>query len=582
MATVAERRLPIPTAHREFTVKVNGQVVPRQQQLVSLTLTASVNRIAAARLVYLDGAASRGDFALSSDALFAPGGKVEIAAGAGGDAHTLFEGLVVRHAIKLRERVSPQLVVDCRHAAVKLAQARHGKNHLELTDSELVEQLLQGTGVDVEVESSAPKHEQLVQFDTTDWDFALRRAQAVGMVVFTRAAKLVVKKPALAGSAVATLSYGATLIELDAQTDARMQAGEHHALAWQPADQALADVTATDAAYTPPGNFDAGELADATATTRRDLRHAALPEAEAQAWADAAALSARVNQAEGRAKCEGIGSVLPGDVVELAGCGERFNGKVLVTGVRHAYDTVEGWKTHLQFGGVERAEQRVVELPPRPAAGLVAPVAGLQVGVVTSNEDPAGEDRVRVRLPLVDAGDDGVWARVASLDAGKERGFFFRPEIGDEVVVGFIEDDPRHPVLLGMLNSSAKPAPERGSDDNHIKLYKSRGGMRLRFDDDKKIVTLDTPGGQKLVLDDDAKSVTLADQHGNKLVLNSDGITLDSAKALTLKGATDAKLDAGSGCELKAGSQLKLQGSAGVEVSSSATTKISGSLVQIN
>jgi len=75
----------------------------------------------------------------------------------------------------------------------------------------------------------------------------------------------------------------------------------------------------------------------------------------------------------------------------------RFNGKVLVTGVRHAYDTVEGWKTHLQFGGIQPAEQRVAEQPPRPAGGLVPPVAGLQIGVVTSNEDPAGEDRVRVR-----------------------------------------------------------------------------------------------------------------------------------------------------------------------------------------
>ncbi len=582
MAAVAERRLPIPTAHREFTVKVNGQAVPRTRQLAGLTITSSVNRIASARLVYLDGSAPRGDFALSSDDLFAPGAKVEIAAGTASDPQPLFAGLVVRHAIKLRDRVSPQLVVECRHAAVKLAQARRGRNHFDLSDSALVERLLQGAGVEVEVESTTLEHEQLVQFDATDWDFALRRAQAVGLAVFTRAARLVARKPAIVGAPVATLSFGATLIELDAQTDARAQAGEHHALAWQSADQAMADVGAADAAFTPPGNFDAGALADATATARRELRHGALPKAEAQAWADAAALSARINQAEGRAKCEGIGSVFPGDVVELAGCGARFNGQVLVTGVRHAYDTVEGWKTHLQFGGLQSAESRAAEQPPRPAAGLVAPVAGLQIGVVTSNEDPAGEDRVRVRLPLVDAGDDGVWARAASLDAGKERGFFFRPEIGDEVVVGFIEDDPRHPVVLGMLHGSAKPAPERGSDDNHVKLYKSRSGMRLRFDDDKTIVTLDTPGGQSLVLDDDAQRVTLADQHGNKLVMDGDGITLESAKALNLKGATDVKVEAGTGVEMTAGSQLKLEGSAGVEVSSSAITKITGSLVQIN
>jgi Rhs element Vgr protein len=582
MAAVAERRLPIPAAQREFTVKVNGETVPRTHQLVALTINATVNRIASARLVYLDGAASRGDFPLSSDDLFAPGAKVEIAAGAGRDVQALFEGVVVAHAIKLRDRVSPHLVVECRHAAAKLAQTRRGRNHRDVRDSDVVEQLLQGAGVAVEVESTSLRHEQLVQFDATDWDFALRRAQAVGLAVFTRAAKLVARKPTAAGDAIATLAYGATLIELDAQSDAREQAGEHHALAWNAADQALVDSTANDPAFTAPGNFDAGALADAVATARRDLRHAALPEAEAQAWADAAALRARVNQAEGRAKCEGIGSVFPGDVVQLAGCGARFNGKVLVTGVRHAFDTVEGWKTHLQFGGIEAAELRTAEQPPRPAGGLFNAVAGLQIGIVTSNEDPAGEDRVRIKLPLVDGGDDGVWARVASLDAGKDRGFFIRPEIGDEVVLGFIENDPRHPVILGMLHSSAKPAPARGSDDNHEKLYKSRSGLRVVFDDDKKIVTIDTPAGQKLVLDDDAKSVTLADANGNKLVMDSSGIALESAKALQLKGGTDAKVEAGTGVELKAGAQFKLSGSAGLELSSSGVTKIAGSLVQIN
>jgi uncharacterized protein involved in type VI secretion and phage assembly len=42
--------------------------------------------------------------------------------------------------------------------------------------------------------------------------------------------------------------------------------------------------------------------------------------------------------------------------------------------------------------------------------------------------DPDGEDRIQVRLPILDAQADGIWARVSSLDAGENRGFFFRPE----------------------------------------------------------------------------------------------------------------------------------------------------------
>ena len=81
---------------------------------------------------------------------------------------------------------------------------------------------------------------------------------------------------------------------------------------------------------------------------------------------------------------------------------------------------------------------------------------GLQIGVVTALEDdPQGDDRIKCRLPMVGAGEEGLWARLATLDAGDGRGTYFRPEIGDEVVVGFLDDDPRNPVILGMCHSSA-------------------------------------------------------------------------------------------------------------------------------
>src|SRR6185503_1785438 len=191
---------------------------------------------------------------------------------------------------------------------------------------------------------------------------------------------------------------------------------------------------------------------------------------------------------------------------------------------------------------------------------------GLHVGVVTSNEDPDGEHRVRVRLPLVDAQDDGAWARVASLDAGAQRGFFFRPEIGDEVVIGFFEDDPRRPVILGMLHSSAKAPPIAGSDDNHEKGYRSRSGLRVHFNDQDKVLLLETPGGNRLTLSDKDSGMKLEDQNGNLIELGTSGIKLQSASAL----------------DLKAGSQLKLEGSAGAKLSSSATTEVVGSLVKIN
>jgi uncharacterized protein involved in type VI secretion and phage assembly len=148
-------------------------------------------------------------------------------------------------------------------------------------------------------------------------------------------------------------------------------------------------------------------------------------------------------------------------------------------------------------------------------------------------------------------------------------------------VVGFLNEDPRDAVILGMVNSSSKPAPLPGSDDNHEKGFVTRSGMKMIFNDDKVSFTLETPGGNKLTVSDDEGSIVLEDQNGNKIEMTSDGITLDSAKDIILKAAGDVKVD-GVNVEIKASAEMKAEGSAGTELSSSATTKVKGSLVQIN
>jgi uncharacterized protein involved in type VI secretion and phage assembly len=190
---------------------------------------------------------------------------------------------------------------------------------------------------------------------------------------------------------------------------------------------------------------------------------------------------------------------------------------------------------------------------------------------------------------MIDPAAEGIWARWVAPDAGAERGIFFRPEIGDEVIVGFLGQDPRHPVILGMVHSSQKPAPIPAKDDNHEKAIVTRSKMRLHFDDDKKTVTVDTPGGNSVVLSDDEQAITLTDQHGNRITMNSDGITLEGSK-ITLKSKQETVIDAGSelkakskaGTEIAAGAQLKVSGKASANFETSGVATIKGSLVKIN
>ncbi|HEX6368224.1 MAG TPA: type VI secretion system tip protein VgrG [Longimicrobium sp.] len=554
----------------------------REHHLVAAYVSGTVNRVSSARLVYADGSASAGGFPLSDADTFLPGQTVEVLAGAGADPVSLFTGIVVRQSLKVRDHAPPQLVVECRHAAVKLTVGRKSAYFLDQTDADVITALLDGAGVEGEVESTTATHPHLVQYASTDWDFLVARAEANGRLVLTNGPGVEVKAPVFDGDAAVALTFGATLLELDAEMDARGQYGAVKSRTWDAAQQAVVEKDAADPGVAGAGNVEADTLAEVVALPHLDLAHAAVSEEEAQAWADAQWLKSRMSKTSGRVKCEGIATVKPGDLVDLAGVGARFSGKVFVTGVRHDFDLVGGWKTHVQFGGTEgwRAEEAPVSAP--RAGALLPGVGGLQVGVVVTNDDPDGEHRVRVRMPLVSADADGAWARVASVDAGEERGFFFRPEVGDEVVLGFVNDDPRQPVILGMLHSSAKAAHLTGSDDNHEKGYQSRSKMKLSFNDDTVVVTLETPAGNKITMSEEDKAIKIVDQNGNKIEMTADGIVIESAKKLELKAGTELKLESGTALSVKGGSELKMEGASGAELSSSAITKVKGSLLQLN
>lgn len=274
-------------------------------------------------------------------------------------------------------------------------------------------------------------------------------------------------------------------------------------------------------------------------------------------------------------------SVKPGQIITLQGVGDRFKGDLFVTGVRQEVE--KGlWETVLQFGVSPQwfAERFNVQKP--MAAAMLPAVQGLQVGVVTRLAgDPDNEQRIMVRVPVIHPQDDGTWCRLATLDAGSKRGTYFRPELGDEVIVGFINNDPRDAILLGQLHSSSKAAPQPVTDANDLKGYVSRSGITLQFDDNQKAVTLATPGGNQIVLSDQDSKILIQDVNGNSITLDQSGVSIQSASAFQAKAASDFKVQ-GANTTIQADAQLTAKGGASAEFSSSGSTSLKGSLVQIN
>ncbi|RFS19327.1 type VI secretion system tip protein VgrG [Chitinophaga silvatica] len=567
-----------------FSIRINGKEIPRSYEVYAVTVIKEANRIPQAKVTLIDGTPAKESFAASNDTLFVPGAAIEIFAGHQSQEDCIYKGIVIKHGISIRKNGSSQLQLDCRDSAVLMTLTKNAAVYSDMKDTDIASKIFNKYQLSLNVSKETTyKHPELIQYDSTDWDFLLERMDVNGRLVFVNDGKAVIGVPSFSDDPILTLQYGATILSLNAEMDARTQLTGVTATTWSPADQALLEVQAqTPASIKEPGNFTASQLANVTKNALT-LRHGGnLPREELQSWANAAWQKAMLAKITGNVTFDGFAGIKPGDLLQIQGVGDRFNGKHFVSGIRHDISN-GGWTTTAQLG-MDKAwyAQQIAHNNSTPTS-LLPLVHGLQTGIVAQlQKDPLNEDRVLVKIPMVDAVAEGVWARIATLDAGKDSGTFFRPDIDDEVIVGFIANDPRQAVILGMLNSSKKPAPVTAKDENKEKGYYSDSKMKVVFQEGDKSILMETPAGNSVLLSEKDKGITLQDQNGNKLVMNQDGISIQTAKKITLSSSGGDVETAGLNIKHAAKVQFKAEGTAGMELSSSAIAKLKGSIVQIN
>ena len=195
-------------------------------------------------------------------------------------------------------------------------------------------------------------------------------------------------------------------------------------------------------------------------------------------------------------------------------------------------------------------------------------VRGVSVGVVSQNKDPEGLGRVKVRFPWRENPDESYWARVAVPMAGKGRGTWFLPEVGDEVLVACDTERIEHPYVIGCLwNGQDKPPTNNSDGRNDLRMIHSRSGHEIVFDDgvqgridihlsdNKRKVRLDQTGIE--ISDDSGNSIAITSTPGNIAIKSNVSISIESTTI-----------------DIKAKASMSLQ--------ASGTLTIKGALVMIN
>lgn len=576
------------------TVYVNGSKLKDTFSLVSASVRLALNRIGKATLKFNAGDMDKQTFDESDDSLFKPGNSIRLDAGGVDRQETLFEGSIIGLRILTGKDFRSYMMVECRDCAYAATQGRKNRIFEKKKDSDIIKEVLKEYG-SVDVDATAYQHPTLVQYYCSDWDFALSRADACGLFVFTEGDKIKVKKPEVSGSPVLTVTYGEDITAFDLELTTDDQFTQYEAVSWSPNTQKAVKVSASSPSLNKQGDLQPKSIASGSSMLLQT--DAPTEEKALKQWADGMALKAALARYQGSVSFYGSAKVKPGCIIELKGLGKRFNGNLFVGSVTHTIEDNE-WFTEVGAGvpAMNITDEPDVVSP--PASGYLPGLQGLHAAVVKKLDgDPQKEYRLQVELPWLDGKSKLLWARLATMYATGGMGTFFLPEPGDEVLVGFMNADPTHPVILGSLYGAKHKPPFEYEAKNNTKAIVTREKLRIEFDEEKKVITVATPGKNTLEISDDGKCIRLADQHKNEIKMDSGGITLTSAKDIKLKAKGGITMDAtmkisgtakqdvsleGLNVKVQAKIGASVKGNATAELSATGQTTVKGAMVMIN
>lgn len=179
---------------------------------------------------------------------------------------------------------------------------------------------------------------------------------------------------------------------------------------------------------------------------------------------------------------------------------------------------------------------------------------GVAAGVVTKNSDDEHKGMVCVKLLSRESkGNLLLWVKVAMPMSGKNWGFYYLPEIGDEVLVAFAYGSIENPYVIGCIpKADSQLVSKSYHKDNFTKEIITRGGNSITIydEDDKQRVTVKTKAGHNLLLDDGQKLIKMSDKSGDNYIKMDTGkgeLEILAKQKITLKtGGVTIEINGGS------------------------------------
>jgi uncharacterized protein involved in type VI secretion and phage assembly len=495
----------------------------------------------------------------------------------------------------------------------RLHRGRTTETYQNVTTSDVVQQVVNRASLQIgQIDPTSVTHDQVSQANLSDWEFLKSLSRETGYEMVVEAGQFYFRQPVDAATAPdpgtfrsansQQLVFGKDLVEFRPRVTAASQVGDVAVRGWDPDQKQIVVGSAQAKTTTAVLSDDPASLANDFGNmtfTAHDRPLADQSEADDAATSIAEQLGSAFAEAEGMAL--GNPDLIAGTTISVAKVSDTFQGKYTLSQVRHVFE--DGYRTYFTVGG--RQERSLFGLASGGLSNGSAsaggpPIYGVVVAVVSDNNDPNNQGRVKLALPWLSDGYVSDWARVTQFGAAKNSGAVWLPENDDEVLVAFEHGDIRRPYVVGNLYNGMD-LPKSGTDldlssINNNGVMKQRGfmsrrGHQLIFyedDSDAKISIVTSDGNTQIVIDEQNGEIKISsqgspgkvtidaagdielDSQGNIKLSAQQGINLEAQQSLSLKGTSGATLDGGSAsAEVKA-SSVAITGSGGVNINNGA------------
>ncbi|MCJ1676503.1 phage baseplate assembly protein V [Streptomyces sp. APSN-46.1] len=522
-----------------FDIRVAGLTMAAElaDQVLSMTVETSLDLAGTFSFVLRNP-----DNRLLDSPLLDPGKTVEIHLGYGNDLKPAFLGEIAAVEPSFPQSGPPTVQVSGYDKSYRMRRGQpEPTEYTFMNDSLVAARIAVENGLVPVVDPTPGLKEKITQVES-DMAFLQDRARRYHFDVYVEWDRLHFQFPR-PQAAAHVLEWGRNLSSFSPRVSASAAAGLQVVRGY---NQELAQ---TVHGLALAADLDVDQLTERLGSSAADLlltmarkgirRHALENPLDAKILAESLLAELLEGMYEGTGSCVGIPGLTAGKYIEIRGVGKRFSGTYRLRKVTHRIDD-GGFMTdfsisqrgHSSLLGMLR--KQIVEAPPPNRA---EPFHGVVVAVVEDNHEvmavppkaPIG--RVKVSFPGLSDRFTSGWAPCARPMAGKDMGFYWLPEIGDQVLVAFEHGDLSKPYVIGGLWNADQPPPATNDDGmNSTRVIKSRAGHSITFDD--------TKAGGELVIKDGGR--------GSSITLNAaDG-------SLTISAEGDLKITAGGSVTLAA------------------------------